>query len=183
MSDNSFIARNFMSSAPGESRAVSRNSNFGLRLQLQVSKIFGTGSNLKKFLAPAQERFSPLKTKNHCIICTVGLLQKLCLLNRNSNFRLQLRFHQSKLFGSGSNRLLPRLHSPCWKIVSFRLTTSRDNAKPIEEQLFSLAWRSTHTDIAWMCDLLAECLFSPFPVSVPVFQFWHLVWVNTYLCH
>jgi len=30
-----------------------------------------------------------------------------------------------------------------------------------------------------MCDLLAECLFSPLPVSVPVFQFWHLVWVNT----
>jgi len=30
----------------GESRAVSGNSNFGLRLQLQASKIFGTGSNL-----------------------------------------------------------------------------------------------------------------------------------------
>ena len=30
-----------------------------------------------------------------------------------------------------------------------------------------------------MCDLLAECLFSLLPVSVPVFQFWHLVWLST----
>jgi len=46
MNDNSFTARNFMSSTIGESRAVSRNSNFGLRLQLHSSKMFGTGSNL-----------------------------------------------------------------------------------------------------------------------------------------
>ena len=49
MNDNSFTARKFMSSTIIESRAVSRNSNFGIRLQLQVSNIFGTGSNLKVF--------------------------------------------------------------------------------------------------------------------------------------
>ena len=60
----------------------------------------GTSSRHPKFLAPAQaskfavpdpERYGPkLKTKNHCIICTIGLLYKICLLNGNSNFRLCL---------------------------------------------------------------------------------------------
>ena len=49
-------------------------------LQLQPSK----------FLTLAPEQFDPLKTKNNSIICTVGLLHKLCLLNGNSNFRLRL---------------------------------------------------------------------------------------------
>jgi len=44
-----------------------------------------------KFLAPAPEQFGALKTKNHCIICTVGLLYKIRLLNGNS-----------KILGSGS---------------------------------------------------------------------------------
>jgi len=26
----------------------------------------------KRFLAPGQERFGPLKTEKHCIICTIG---------------------------------------------------------------------------------------------------------------
>jgi len=54
-----------------------RNSNFGLRIQLQASKSFGFGSNLWKLLAPAPNRFGPLEAKNLCIICTIGLLHKL----------------------------------------------------------------------------------------------------------
>jgi len=52
--------------------------------------IFGSGSNLWKFLAPDPGRFDPLKAKNKCIICTTRLPHKLCLLNGNPNFRLRL---------------------------------------------------------------------------------------------
>jgi len=66
------------------------------------TKILGSGSSSRhlKFLAPIPKRFGPLETKNHCIICTIGLFHKLCLLNGNSNFRLRL--HHSKFFGSHS---------------------------------------------------------------------------------
>ena len=50
-------------------------------LHLQASKIFSSGSNVCKFLAPVPEWFGPLKTKNHCITWTIGLLHKICLLN------------------------------------------------------------------------------------------------------
>ena len=77
----------------------SRNSNF--RLQLQASKI----------LAPAPERFGPLKTKNHCIICATRFPHKMRLWNWRPNFRLRL--HHLKAFDSGHSKLLGlRLHSP-----------------------------------------------------------------------
>jgi len=60
----------------------------------------------KYFLVLAPERFGPLKTKNHWIICTTRLPNmpnKLCLLNRNPNFRL--RFHHLNSLGSGSTDL------------------------------------------------------------------------------
>jgi len=64
---------------------------------------------IQNFFPLAPEQFGPLKTKKHCIICTSGLLYQICLLNRNSNFRLRL--HHSKFLGT-SFRL--RLHSPGW---------------------------------------------------------------------
>jgi len=74
------------------------------------TQISGSSSWHLKFLTPASELFGTLKTKNHCIICTVGLLRKLCLLNEKSNF--MLRLHHSNFFGSRSShpRSL-RLHS------------------------------------------------------------------------
>jgi len=50
----------------------------------------GSSSRYPKFFAPAPERFGPINTKNQCVICTNGLLHKLCRLNRNSYFRLRL---------------------------------------------------------------------------------------------
>jgi len=90
MNDNSFTARNLMSSTIGESRAVGRNSISGsgsshLKLEHRLQPL--------KFLALAEERFGPLQTKKHCIIYRIGLFQKLCLLNRNSKFRFRLRLH------------------------------------------------------------------------------------------
>ena len=48
MNENSCTPRSFMSPTPGESRAVSRNSNFGL--QLQPLKVFGSGSRTIWFI-------------------------------------------------------------------------------------------------------------------------------------
>jgi len=85
--------------------------------------MFGSGSKLWKFLTAAPEWFGPLKNKNHCIVCTIGLLHQIRLLNGNSNFRLQ--FHHSKFFSSGCShpKLLGfQLHSPdCFMWNSFRL--------------------------------------------------------------
>ena len=50
-------------------------------------------------LAPATERFGPLKTHNDCIICTTRLPNKLLLRNWNPNSRLRLQ--PLKVFGSG----------------------------------------------------------------------------------
>jgi len=52
-------------------RAVEPELKF--RAPVQASKVFGSGSNLEKFLAPDPERFAPLKTKNHCITVFVKL--------------------------------------------------------------------------------------------------------------
>ena len=72
----------------------SRNSVFGLRVQLSSRHLI--------FLDPAptsKDFGSVYKTiwsiKNHCIICTIGLLHKLCLLNRNSKLRLRLQSPKS----------------------------------------------------------------------------------------
>jgi len=100
---------------------LSRNSNFRFRLQLQASKVFGSGCNIYKFLAPAPERFGPLKTKKPFYIGPSHLPNKLCLWNRNPNFRLRLH-HQNFLtpapvpaipnqFDSDSEL---RLHNPGW---------------------------------------------------------------------
>jgi len=78
------------------SGSSSRHPNFWLRIRRQPLKVL--------VLAPAPERFGPLKTNNYWIISTTGLLHKLCLWNGNSNFRL--RFHHSKVFGSGSTALV-----------------------------------------------------------------------------
>jgi len=64
---------------------------------------------MKRFLAP--ERFDPLKTTNHCFICTNHLPNKLCLLNGNPDFRLRLHHLNflapvTKLLGSDSTALL-----------------------------------------------------------------------------
>jgi len=49
-------------------------------------------------LAPAPERFGPLKTKNHCINCTRRFPRKVCLWNRNTNFRLWPKITNVKLY-------------------------------------------------------------------------------------
>jgi len=85
-----------------------------------------------KFRVPVPERLGPLKTKHPCIICSVGLLHKLRLLNQSSNFRLRL--HHSKIFDSGSShpKLLGlRLHNPASKAANY---------KRHQEVLSSMTW-------------------------------------------
>ena len=49
-------------------------------------KIFGSGSNILKLLAPAPDQFGPKKNIiKHCIICTTRLPHKLFLWNRKPN--------------------------------------------------------------------------------------------------
>ena len=92
-------SKNLQIKARGKVRS-SWNQDCGAR-----THISGSSSRHPKFFAPAPERFGPkLQTKNHCIICTIGLLHKICLLDGNSNFRL--RFHHSKFLGSGSTALV-----------------------------------------------------------------------------
>jgi len=63
----------------------------------------GSSSRHLKFLAPAPERFGSLKTKNHCIICTIGLLHKLSV-ERDLTF--QAPAPSFKIFCSGSTALV-----------------------------------------------------------------------------
>jgi len=70
----------------------SRNSNFMLQPQPRHLK----------FLAPAPERFAPLKTENHCIICTTRLHHKLCLWNCKPNFSLG---RKTMVQGTSSHKL------------------------------------------------------------------------------
>jgi len=80
------------------SGSSSRHLNFWLWLQrLEV-------------LGPTPERVGPLKVKNHCVICTTRLPNKLCLWNRNPNSRLQLQ--PSKLSSAPQ---------PSWQKVASRL--------------------------------------------------------------
>ena len=66
----------------------SRSLNFGPRVQLQTSKIFGSGSRTIRSI------------KNHCLYNSLAP-QTICLLNGNSKFKLRL--NHSKFFGSGSS--------------------------------------------------------------------------------
>jgi len=55
-----------------------------------LDQFVGSGPNISKFLALAPERFGPLKTKNLCNNGATRLPHKLCLWNRNRNFRPRL---------------------------------------------------------------------------------------------
>jgi len=101
---------------------------------------------LKKVLAPAPEPFGSLKAESHCIIGTTSLLHKLCLLNRNSNFRLRL--HHPKIFGSDHPKLLGlRLHSPGYK---YHWKDSLPN--------FSTTLSYVHARQNWWCPTIVEAM-------------------------
>jgi len=90
-----------------------RNSNFGLRLQL--SEVFGSSSNFCKFLALAPERFGPVKTKNHCIICTNRLPNKLMSVGLEPKFQAPAQANENFGYGSSHPKLLGlQLHRPAY---------------------------------------------------------------------
>jgi len=86
----------------------SRYLNF--RLQVQSSEVCGSGSTSKSFWL---KLFGPLKTENHCVICTTLLPLKLGLWHWNPNSWLQLhnlkfRLQSSKIASAPQPWLKPR---------------------------------------------------------------------------
>jgi len=94
-------------------RAVEPELKF---LWIRASKFFGSCSEIYKFLAPAPERFGPLKTKNHCNNGTTRSPQKLSV---KPEPEFQAPAPPSKNFWLDSSHpkslvLQLRLHSPAW---------------------------------------------------------------------
>jgi len=105
----------------------SGNSNFRLRLSRLASRIFGSSSNIFRFLAPAPAWFGPLKVENLVVFAQLAC-PKASAVKPESKF--QVPAPTSESFGSDSgsshSKLLGlRLHSPVWNYSSQAFSKTR----------------------------------------------------------
>ena len=89
-----------------------------------------------KFQALAPERFGPLITENHCIICAACLSQKLGLWNRNLNYQLRLQPFKIAWAPAPQPWLSPRSFSFC--NLSFPFSNRRALSRRYESIIANL---------------------------------------------